>query len=148
MSEGWLLDTNVVGELVKGARADRAVLDWIDGADEDRLYLSVVTIGEMAKGIGLAEARGRDMSLQRQFLFHLLPDRFGSRILAFDTAAALVWGQLLQRLRGNREEERRLALDGQIAATAQNASLGVCTRNVRDFERLGVSELVSPFSTA
>ncbi len=146
MSRGWLLDTNVVSELLKGARADRTVVAWVDEADERTLYLSVITLGEIAKGIGLAEGRGRDMRRQRDFLDRALPERFGTRILPFDAAAAIVWGRLLQGLRGNREDERRLAVDAQIAATAEVASLGLCSRNVRDFARLGIVEIVNPFA--
>jgi predicted nucleic acid-binding protein len=146
VSRGWLLDTNVVSELLKGARANRAVLEWVDRAEEARLYLSVITLGEIAKGIGLAESRGRDMSQQRDFLYRALPERFGERILTFDREAAIVWGRLLQALRGNRETERLLAIDAQIAATAQVATLTLCSRNVRDFGRLGIDDVVDPFA--
>jgi predicted nucleic acid-binding protein len=146
VSLGWLLDTNVASELLKGARANRAVVEWVEQAEESRLYLSVITLGEIAKGIGLAEARGRDMRLQRDFLHRALPERFGGRILPFDTETAIVWGRLLQSLRGNRQDERLLAIDAQIAATAEVASLTLCSRNVRDFERLGVKDIVNPFA--
>ena len=145
MSRGWVLDTNVVSELLKGARGNRAVIDWVKQAEEIRLYLSVITLGEIAKGVGLAEERGRDMRLQRDFLERALPERFGERILPFDAGAALVWGRLLQRLRGNRQDERQLAIDAQIAATAEVNSLGLCSRNVRDFARLGITAVVNPF---
>jgi predicted nucleic acid-binding protein len=140
VSRGWLLDTNVVSELFKGTRADRFVIDWIGRADESRLYLSVVTLGE------LAEARGRDMRGQRDFLERALPERFGERILSLDAKAAIVWGHLLHRLRGNRQEERFLAIDAQIAAIAEIASLTLCSRNLRDFARLGVTAIVDPFA--
>lgn len=146
MTGGWLLDTNVVSELLKGARANRMVVEWVERADESTLHLSVITLGEIAKGIGLAEARGRDMRLQRDFLHRALPERFGARILPFDTEAAIVWGRLLQGLQGNRQDERLLAIDAQIAATAQAASLILCSRNLRDFERLGVSDVINPFA--
>lgn len=146
MSRGWLLDTNVVSELFKGARANRFVLDWVDRAEEASLHLSVVTLGEIAKGIALAEARGRDMRAQSDFLERALPERFGERILSFDAKAAIAWGRLLHRLRGNRQEERLLAIDAQIAAIAEVASLTLCSRNVRDFERLGVTTVVDPFA--
>ena len=148
MSRGWLLDTNVVSELFKGPRADRSVIDWVERAEETTLYLSVITLGEIAKGIALAEARGRDMGRQRAFLDNALPQRFGNRILSFDAAAAKAWGLLLQRLGGNRQDERLLAIDAQIAATAEIASLIVCSRNVRDFVRLGVTGVVNPFAAA
>jgi predicted nucleic acid-binding protein len=146
VTQGWLLDTNVVSELFKGDRADRAVRDWVARVEERELYLSVVTLGEIAKGVALAEARGRDMRVQRDFLHRALPERFGARILSFDTAAAIAWGHLLHRLRGNRQEERLLAIDAQIAAIAQVAALTLCSRNVRDFERLGVTAVVNPFA--
>jgi len=146
VTRGWLLDTNVVSELLKCARANRHVLDWIGQAEEDRLYLSVITFGEIAKGIGLAEARGRDMRLQRDFLHRALPERFGERVLPFDTKTAIAWGRLLQGLQGNRQDERLLAIDAQIAATAQVASLTLCSRNVRDFARLSVKDIVNPFA--
>jgi predicted nucleic acid-binding protein len=145
LSRGWLLDTNVISELLKGARANRLVVEWIGHADEDRLYLSVITLGEIAKGIGLAEACGRDMRLQRDFLNRALPERFGERVLPFDTEAALAWGRLLQSLKGNRQDERALAIDAQIAATAEVASLTLSSRNVRDFKRLGVNDIINPF---
>jgi len=145
VSRGWLLDTNVVSELFKGARADPSVLDWVEHAEESSLYLSVVTLGEIAKGIALAEARGRDMRGQRDFVERALPERFGERILLFDAKAAMAWGRLLHRLRGNRQEERLLAIDAQIAAIAEVASLTLCSRNARDFERLGVTGIFNPF---
>ena len=146
MTRGWLLDTNVVSELFKGVLADRSVLRWAERVEESRLYLSVVSLGEIAKGIALAEARGRDMRIPRDFLDRALPERFGARILSFDAEAAIAWGRLLHRLRGNRQEERLLAIDAQIAATAEVASLTLCSRNLRDFERLGVTASVNPFA--
>jgi predicted nucleic acid-binding protein len=146
VSRGWLLDTNVVSELLKGGRGNPGVQEWVEQAEEGELYLSVVTLGEIAKGIGLAESRGRDMRRQRDFLHRTLPERFGERILPFDREAAIIWGRLLQGLRGNREDERLLAIDAQIAATAEAASLTVCSRNRRDFERLGIADIVDPFT--
>jgi len=144
VSRGWLLDTNIVSELAKGIRADPGVSRWIETTPADQLFLSVITLGEIAKGIGLAEQRSLDMRVQRDFLFREIPARFNRRILIFDAAAAIAWGRLLQRLRGNREDERRLALDSQIAAIAEVADLSVCSRNRRDFEQLGVTAL-DPF---
>ena len=147
MTVGWLLDTNVVSELLKGARANRAVQIWADSVDSETLHLSAVTLGEIAKGIALAEDRGRDMRRQRQFLDRDLPEMFGSRILPFDAGMAIVWGRMLRRFSGNRAEERLLAIDAQIAATAEVSALRLCSRNVKDFERLGVS-VFNPFDRA
>lgn len=148
MTIGWLLDTNVVSELLKGVRANRAVQAWVDRTAEEELYLSVITLGEIAKGIGLAEVRGREMGRQRDFLDRVLPDTFGNRILPFDGRAAIVWGRILTRLSGNRAEERLLAIDAQIAATAEVASLHVCSRNVKDFGRLGIRQVFNPFEAS
>ena len=115
--------------------------------EETELFVSVITLGEIVKGIGLAEDRGRNMERQRSFLEHELPARFGRRILSFDATAAIVWGRLMQRLRGNRDDERRLATDAQIAAIAETTELVVCSRNRRDFERLGVV-VFDPFSSS
>ncbi|MGE5147333.1 MAG: PIN domain-containing protein [Candidatus Eiseniibacteriota bacterium] len=145
MSRGWLLDTNIISELSKGVRADGGVRTWVEQTPEDELYLTVLTLGEIAKGLALGEARARDMSLHRHFLEHELPDRFGNRILAFDADAAAAWGRMMSGLPGNRDDERRLAIDGQIAAIAESRSLGICTRNVRDFELLGVGPITNPF---
>jgi predicted nucleic acid-binding protein len=145
MSRGYLLDTDTVSELAKGKRAAPAVLDWSALIAEERLYLSVVTLGEIERGICLAEAEGRYMGTQRRFLEHDLPDRFGERILPFGREAALAWGRLLSKLGRNRESVRVLAIDAQIAATAEVADLIVATRKVRDFERLGVAPIANPF---
>ena len=145
MSRGWLLDTNVVSEFARGLRADPGVVAWAAQVDGSALFLSVITIGEITKGIGLAEARGRDMGRQRNFLERDVRGRFGRRILSLDADAAVVWGTLMQRLGGNRDDERRLAVDGQIAAIATVAELEICSRNRRDFERFGISVL-DPFS--
>jgi predicted nucleic acid-binding protein len=148
LRHGVLLDTNVVSELAKGRRAAPHVARWLAGADENRLYLSVVTLGEIEKGIALAEAEGRSMTAQRRFLSRDLPDRFGTRILPFGSDAALVWGRLLARLKRDQEQVRRLAIDAQIAATAEVARLSIATRNVRAFERLGFDGLLNPFEPA
>jgi toxin FitB len=142
---GWLLDTNVVSELLKGARANPAVQAWVDQTPEEDLHISVVTLGEIAKGLALAEDRGRDMRRQRDFLERILPNIFGDRILPFDARAAVIWGTMLRRFGGNRAEERVLTIDAQIAATAEAASLRLCSRNVRDFERLGMAGVFNPF---
>ena len=115
---------------------------------EEELYLSVVTLGEIAKGITLGEARGRDMRRHRDFLESEIGGRFGDRILALNAEAAIAWGGLMSQLQGNRDDERRLAIDGQIAAIAATYSLGICTRNARDFARLGVTDLVNPFTAS
>lgn len=148
MSAGYLLDTNIISELTKGSRANSAVSDWFARTGDHLMHLSVITLGEIAKGIALAEDRGRDMRMQRIFLERLLPERFGERILPFDAKAALIWGEMLKTLGDNREAERFLAVDAQIAATAKAARLVICTRNVRDFTKLTAEGIINPFLSA
>jgi toxin FitB len=136
VSAGYLLDTNIISELTKGSRANSALIDWFARTGDHLMHLSVITLGEIAKGIALAEDRGRDMRVQRIFLERLLPKRFGERILSFDANAALIWGKMLKTLGGNKEAERLLVVDAQIAATAKAARLVIRTRNVRDFTKL------------
>ena len=146
MSRGWLLDTNILSEFTKGMRADAGVRTWLERTPEHQLHLSVVSLGEIAKGIALGEARGRDMRVHRDFLEQELPDRFGERILPFSAEAAIVWGRLMAVLGGTRDDERRLAIDGQIAAIAEAAELDICSRNIRDFARLGITAVINPFT--
>jgi toxin FitB len=145
VSAGYLLDTNVISELTKGSRANSSVIKWFTRTEDHSMHLSVITLGEITKGIALAEDSGRDMRVQRNFLEHLLPERFAARMLPFDARAALLWGMMLKKLGGNREAERLLAVDAQIAATAEVAGLTICTRNMRDFARLGVAGTINPF---
>jgi hypothetical protein len=145
VSRGWLLDTNVISEVSKGPRANRGVIHWIDRTPDEELYLSVISLGEITKGIGLAEQRGIDTRALRDFVDRELLARFDGRIENFDAKAAVAWGHILQRLRGNRDAELRLAVDAQIAAIAEVADLTVCSRNRRDFRQLGVA-VFDPFS--
>jgi toxin FitB len=136
----------MVSEFTKGMGADAGVRTWLERTAEDRLYLSVVTLGEIAKGIALGEARGRDMRAHRDFLEQGVPDRFGERILPFSAEAAIVWGRMMSVLGGKRDDERRLAIDGQIAAIAETAGLDICSRNTRDFARFGIASVINPFT--
>jgi toxin FitB len=146
VSQGWLLDTNILSEFTKGMRADAGVRAWLERTPEHQLYLSVVTLGEIAKGVVLGEVRGRDMRIHRDFLEQEIPDRFGERILPFSADAAIVWGRLMSSLGGKRDDERRLAIDGQIAAIAETAALDICSRNIRDFARFGITSVLNPFA--
>jgi predicted nucleic acid-binding protein len=105
-------------------------------------------LAKSKKGSGSPSSADAVCVLQRDFLSRQLPERFGSRILPFDAAAAIVWGRLMRGLRGNREDERRLAIDAQIAAIAEIASLTLCSRNHRDFAQLGVGSVFDPFEPA
>jgi predicted nucleic acid-binding protein len=137
----FLLDTSVVSELVK-KNPHPSVLDWIDGQDESSLYLSVITIGEIEKGIARLPASTRRSRLQ-SWVQRDLVARFGERLLALDIRVAMRWGILT-----GESEKRGLPLpviDSLIAAAAAVHGLVVATRNVKDFERCGVA-CVNPWN--
>lgn len=136
-----LLDTNVVSELRKPTAA-ASVLQWIDGLDEDRIFLSVVTLAEIRAGIARL-GEGRQRTNLTRWLDVDLPQRFAGRILAVDVASAIIWGDLIVAAR--RTGLALTAMDGMIGATARAHGLTLATRNVRDFRDLGI-ELVNPWS--
>lgn len=131
----FLLDTSVVSELVR-KNPHLPVLKWIGEQDETSLYLSVVTIGEIEKGIARLPASARRTRLQSWVRRDLI-GRFGERLLAVDIRAATRWGMVTG------DSERRgvplPVIDSLIAATASVHGLAVVTRNVADFERCGVA---------
>ena len=139
---GFLLDTNVISELMK-PRANRRVAQWVDSTSEDLLFLSVITIGEVRKGIDLlSEADPRRAALQ-SWLDHDLRVRFAGRLLPFDDGVAERWGQLeaLAKLR----RQTVPTIDAQLAATALHHVLTFATRNTAHLRQTGVS-LFNPWS--
>ena len=126
----FLLDTNVVSEMVK-PRPDPGVAEWLAGIDEDRVFLSVVTLAEIRFGVARLPAGRRRQSLQDWLHGELLP-RFDRRIMPVDNDIALTWGDVTAECAaaGHAIE----AMDGLIAATARVHSLELVTRNSRDFE--------------
>ncbi len=137
----YLIDTNVVSEARKGARANSGVIDFYRraiGAGQ-RLYLSVVTLGELRRGVELVRHKGDLAQAERleRWLGEVL-EQYGSNLLGLDAEAAQVWG----RLRVPRPEHE---LDKQIAAIALVNDLTVVTRNTADFVGTGV-RLMNPFS--
>ena len=136
----FLLDTCVLSELVKKDPEARLV-EWVESQPEERLYLSVLTLGELQKGIAKLGSSKRKKRLQ-QWLDEDLRRRFQGLLVGVTEAVALLWGRLQGRaeLRG-----RKLpVLDGLIAATALSLGAAVVTRNVDDFESGGV-KIVDPW---
>lgn len=130
----FLLDTNAVSEWVKPA-PDVGVAQWLADADEDRIYLSVVTIAELRHGIERLPAGARRTRLDA-WLTTDLPLRFEGRLLGIDGATADVWGRVMALAQ---DRGRPLgAMDGWIAATAIRHGSTLVTRNVRDFENLNI----------
>ena len=137
----FLLDTCVLSELVK-PRPSTAVCDWVAAQNEDRLFLSVITVGELQKGISKLPPGRRRTELQKWFEGDLLI-RFQGRILGIDTAVAGAWGVMLGEAEGR---GRPLpVIDALIAATAKVHGCAVVTRNEADIEPTGI-ELVNPWT--
>ena len=122
---GFLLDTNVISELVK-PRPNAGVSKWIDTTDESLLYISVLTFGEIRKGISLLAGGRRRVSLQ-SWLDHDLAVRFVGRILAIDQPTADRWGRLSAAAK---TAGRPLpVIDGLLAATAIHADMTLVSRD-------------------
>ncbi len=143
MSRGFLLDTNVPSELTR-PRPDPRVAQWLEDTDDDLMHISVITIGEVCKGITVHREAHRRAWLH-QWLENDLRPWFVGRILPVTEAISERWGIL--------EGDCQLkgiglsAPDGLIAATALERDLTLITRNVKDFARLGVA-VFSPWDSA
>ncbi len=130
----YLLDTCLISELVKKV-PNPAVVSWLNEQDEQSLFLSVLTIGELQKGISKLPDGARKDELQA-WVEHDLTLRFTGRIIEIELEAMLIWG----RLQGEyeRKGESLPVMDSLIAATAKAHGLVVVTRNVKDIERCQV----------
>lgn len=136
----YLIDTNVVSEMRKGARANPGVRKFFDDARDQRkrLHVSVITVGELRRGLDLIRHRGdHDQADMLETWLSAVVDGFGLNILSLDTDIAQLWGRLRVP---NPENE----LDKLIAATALIHNLTVATRNVKHFASTGV-KTVNPF---
>jgi predicted nucleic acid-binding protein len=133
----YLVDTNVLSEL-RRRKADAKVVAWMQARPRQSLYLSVLTLGEIRKGIeGVADPAFRQTLTD--WLEVELPNYFVGRLLLIDAFIADRWGRV-QASAG-----RTLpVIDGLLAATALQHNLTLVTRNIKDFEGLGV-QLVNPW---
>jgi toxin FitB len=130
----YLLDTCLISEVV-AKQPNQQVLDWLNAQVPETLYLSVITIGEIAKGISKLAASKRKESLTK-WLNETLPNRFEGRILSIDIPTMVLWGNLVGQLELS---GRPLpVMDSLIAATALQNSLSLVTRNENDFAGTGV----------
>ncbi|ACM19506.1 toxin, PIN family [Geotalea daltonii FRC-32] len=129
----YLLDTCLISELVK-KEPNPAVVNWLDEQEEQSLFLSVLNLGELQKGISKLPDGSKKDELQAWVALDLV-ERFTGRILDIDLETALCWGEL----QGMAEQkgEKLPVMDSLIAATATAHGLVVVTRNVKDMERCG-----------
>lgn len=127
---GFLLNTNVVSELVKPSPEPR-VISWIQATEESLLFLSVLTIGEIRKGISSLPS-GNKRALLESWLGNDLLMRFTNRILSIDFEIAERWGLLSAQSKG------MPVVDGLLAATALHHNLTFVTRNTSDVKLAGL----------
>lgn len=127
--KGYLLDTNCISELVR-PRPEPRVIQWVEATDEAMLYLSVITLGEIRKGVAAVPHGKRRIALEA-WLEMDLPARFAGRILPIDAAIADRWGTLAAQADANGSSLP--AVDGLLAATAIYHDLVIVSRNVADF---------------
>jgi predicted nucleic acid-binding protein len=136
----FLLDTCVISELV-AKQPNPRVVQWVDSIDEDKLFLSAITIGEIKKGIEKLAESSRKSALAEWLEGDLLI-RFTDRILPIDIPVMLVWGQLTAEL--EKQGRRMPAIDSLIAATCLQGRLDLVTRNESDFVHSGIM-IVNPW---
>lgn len=136
----YLLDTCVISELIK-KNPSQKVVKWISKIEEKNLFISVLTVGEIHKGIEKLPASKKKEQLYK-WVNNDLKERFKDRIIAFDLQTATAWGkaQAQSELVG----KAMPAIDGQIAATGISYDYIVVTRNTTDMEISGVS-LLNPW---
>jgi predicted nucleic acid-binding protein len=139
---GYLLDTNVISELMK-ARPARSVAGWIVSTPENLMHLSVITIGEIRKGIDLLDEDEPKRGALQTWLDHDLRVRFAGRLLSFDEWVAERWGQI--EALAKRQRVTLPTIDAQLAATALHHGLTFVTRNTADVRLTGVP-LFNPWS--
>jgi len=137
----FLLDTNVVSEWTK-PRPNTGVVTWLAEVDEDRVFISVVTLAELRHGIERLRPGARRDRLD-VWLTEQVTLRFEGRVLPIDTQTANAWGRVMARSQAGGRSVG--PMDAFIAATARQRDLTLVTRNVSDFEALGI-RLLNPWN--
>ncbi len=130
----YLIDTNVISEARKAARAHPGVRSFFRSADAEAtpLYIASITLGELRRGVDLVRRRGdKAFADQLEIWLAFIATEYKTKILSFDAEAALLWGRLCV-------PEAEPALDKQIAAIALLHDLTIVTRNTADFKPTGV----------
>jgi predicted nucleic acid-binding protein len=134
----YLLDTNVISEIRKGPRCNRAVASWIAEVSTAEIYLSVLTLGEIRKGIENIRRRDKASAEVLERWFQELEESLADHILPVDQAIAEQWGRF-------NVPDPLPMLDSFLAATASVYGLTLVTRNLKDVERTGV-DCLNPFT--
>ena len=136
----YLLDTCVLSEFTR-RRPEKKVIRWLESIDEEKLFISVITIGEIQHGIERLPESHRKTELQ-VWMNNGLVRRFEQRIIPLDMPAMFLWGSLTARLENAGQPMG--VMDSLIAATALHSNLILATRNVTDFLPCGV-QVINPW---
>lgn len=136
----FLIDTNIISEVRKGARCDANVAAWYASIDDADLYLSVLVLGEIRRGVELARVRDLPKAKALDAWLGSVRTTFGERILPIDRAVSDEWG----RMNAQRPVP---VIDGLLAATAKIHRMTLATRNDADVAGLGAKTL-NPFKSA
>jgi predicted nucleic acid-binding protein len=140
--KGYLVDTNIPSELTR-QQPDARVADFIRKAGKENLFISVMTIGEICKGIDLLPVSQKRTTLEHWLTIDVRA-WFASRILPVTEAIAERWGHLAAAAR--KQGVTLAVVDGVLAATAIENDLTLVTRNTKDYSALGVS-LLNPWTS-
>lgn len=133
----YLIDTNIISEVRKGAQCDPHVAAWYAAVDDGELYLSVLVLGEIRKGIERARAKLPAQAKALEDWLITVTHSFAERILPIDQAAAEEWGRM--------SAKRPVSTtDALLAATAKVNGMILVTRNVTDVADLG-ADILNPF---
>ncbi len=133
----YLIDTNIISEVRKGERCDSKVAAWYKSIRDSDLYLSVLVLGEIRRGIELARPRDPSKARALEAWLTAVGEAFGERVLAIDRQVANEWGRMAA-LRSIP------TIDGLLAATAKVHRMTLVTRNEADVAGLG-ARLLNPF---
>ncbi len=128
----YLLDTNVISELRKGERCDPGVRTWMAGVAADHLHISVLTIGELRRGVEVLGRRDPQAARSLNRWLCDLTESHADRLLGIGVRVADEWGRL-------NVPDPLTVIDGLLAATASVHQLTLVTRNTKDVERTGVA---------
>jgi predicted nucleic acid-binding protein len=142
---GFLIDTNVLSEFSRRGLPDQRVKDWIRAAAPGSLYVSILTLAEIRRGIELLPQSKRRDQLELWLEGELLESFDPANVLPVTRAIGDRWAALSAR--AQEKGIQAAVIDGLIAATALEHDLAIVTRNVKDFAGLDV-EVVNPWETA
>lgn len=132
----YILDTNIVSETIRKS-PDKHVIKWLSSIDQRDFFLSVITLGEIRKGVEKIKEQAKKQKIIH-WLERDLVEKFAGRIISIDVAIADKWVYLLS-------SEQIPAIDALIAASALVTNMKLVTRNVKDFRAISGLELLNPF---